>query len=81
MYLLEIGGVEAQNNVDAENGIDYVVEDEHCPACVLPEGDPPRNDHDAVQDHRSHEQIPVQLARVLSLPRLRSPRYGFNRLK
>lgn len=68
-YLLKVGGVEADHDVNAENSVDDVVKDEHAPTGVLPEGDPPRNNHHAVHDHRAHEEVPVQLARVLSFER------------
>lgn len=66
-HLLEECGVEAEHDINSEYAIDNVVEDEHAPACVLPEGNPPWNDHHAIHDHHAYKGVPVQLPRVLRL--------------
>ena len=66
-YLLEIGGVEAEKDVKAEDAVDEEIEVEHESFGVLLERDPPRNEENAVHDHHAHEKIPQHLPGVLRL--------------
>lgn len=71
LYLFIVSGVESERDVDAEYAVNDIVEDEHGPAGVLSEGYPPRNNHHAIHNQRPHEEVPVNLARVLRFRNMR----------
>lgn len=76
-HLLEVGRVEAQNDIHSKHCIDEMFEVQHASASILLVRDAPGDERNAVHDHHTHKQVPVQLARILGVVMAYEPGSGY----